>query len=148
MTAGMPIMIMPAVTSVYQAKIGILSSVMPGARVLRTPTISSTAAAMAAISTKPSPRIQTSVLVPGENIRPGEGRIHEPAAIRRDVEEEAREHQDAAEGVGPVAERREPRERHVAGAEHARQQQHREGLDDRHREQEHHTVPCMVKDWL
>ena len=65
-TAGMPIMIMPAVTSMYQAKIGMVASVMPGARVLRMPTMSSTAAATAAISTKPSPRIQMSALMPGE----------------------------------------------------------------------------------
>ena len=137
-TAGMPIMIMPAVTSMYQAKIGILPSVMPGARVFRMPTMSSTAAATAEISTKPRPSTQTSVLMPGRVLGAGERRVHEPAAIGRDAEEQAGEHQHAADGVAPVAEGREPRERHVARAEHARQQQHRDRLDDRHREQEHH----------
>src|SRR4051794_41908185 len=69
----MPIMIMNAITSTYHAKIGILESFIPGARVLRMPTMSSTAAATAEISTKPSPRIQTSVLIPGEYLAPVRG---------------------------------------------------------------------------
>src|SRR3982750_996407 len=69
----MPIMIMNAITSTYHAKIGILESFIPGARVLRMPTMSSTAAATAEISTKPSPRTQTSVLTPGEYSGPVSG---------------------------------------------------------------------------
>src|SRR4051794_35846712 len=72
-TAGMPIMIIPAVTSMYQAKIGILLRVMPGARVFRIPTMSSIAAATAEISTKPSPSTHTSVLRPGEYFGPVSG---------------------------------------------------------------------------
>jgi hypothetical protein len=52
----------------YQAKIGIRPRVMPGARVLRMPTMSSTAAATAEISTKPRPSTHTSVLIPGEYV--------------------------------------------------------------------------------
>src|SRR5919109_305056 len=51
-TAGMPIMIMPPVTSMYQAKIGMSARVMPGARVFSTPAMISTAAATAEISTE------------------------------------------------------------------------------------------------
>src|SRR4051812_3520838 len=69
----MPIMIMAAVTSMYHAKIGISLKDIPGARVLRMPTISSTAAATAEISTKPSPSTHTSVLRPGEYFGPVSG---------------------------------------------------------------------------
>src|SRR4026208_63686 len=72
-TAGMPTMIMPAVPSMYQAKIGIVPSVMPGTRVRRMPTMSSTAAATAEISTEPRPSTQTSVLRPGEKVGPVSG---------------------------------------------------------------------------
>ena len=59
-------MIIPAKTSIAQAKIGILSSVMPGARVRSTPTTISIAPAIAEISMKPMPSSQKSALMPGE----------------------------------------------------------------------------------
>ena len=49
----------------YQANSGILSSDMPGARILRIVTMISTAAAIAEISTKVMPISQTSALMPG-----------------------------------------------------------------------------------
>src|SRR5689334_17268472 len=73
LTAGMPIMIMPALTSMYQANAGIVPSLIPGTPVRRMPTMSSTAAATAEISTKPRPSTQTSVLMPGENLGPVSG---------------------------------------------------------------------------
>ncbi len=59
-------MIMQAKISMAQAKIGSLSSVMPGARVFSTPTMISIAPAMADISMKPMPSSQKSALIPGE----------------------------------------------------------------------------------
>jgi hypothetical protein len=69
----MPIMIIPAVTSMYQPKSGSFDNVMPGARVLRMPTMNSIAAATAAISTNPSPSTQMSVLTAGEYVGPVSG---------------------------------------------------------------------------
>ncbi|MNV51727.1 hypothetical protein D3C71_1437830 [compost metagenome] len=67
MTAGNAMMTMPQNTSMTQAKIGILSSVMPGARVRRIPTASSMAPAMAEISMKPMPSSHRSAFMAGEN---------------------------------------------------------------------------------
>ena len=66
MIDGKAMMIMQAKISMAQAKIGSLSSVMPGARVFSTPTMISMAPAMAEISMKPMPRSQKSALMPGE----------------------------------------------------------------------------------
>ena len=56
---------MAAVTRMYQPKIGIRSSDMPGARILRIETTISTAKLNAEISTKVTPSSQTSALMPG-----------------------------------------------------------------------------------
>ena len=66
MTAGKAKTIIAAKTSIAQAKTGILSSVMPGARVRNTPTMISMAPAIADISMKPIPSSQKSALSPGE----------------------------------------------------------------------------------
>src|SRR5690606_24272367 len=66
MTAGNAMMTMPENASMIQAKIGSLSSVMPGARVRRMPTASSIAPAMAEISIKPMPSSHRSALTAGE----------------------------------------------------------------------------------
>ena len=52
--------------STAQANTGIFASVIPGARVRSTPTISSMAPAMALISMKPMPSSQKSALMPLE----------------------------------------------------------------------------------
>jgi len=49
----------------YQPKMGIRSSDMPGARIFRTDTTISMASDSAEISTKVTPRSQTSALMPG-----------------------------------------------------------------------------------
>ena len=67
-TDGKAMMIITANTSIAQAKIGSLSSVMPGARVCRMPTMISMAPAIADISMKPMPSSQKSALMPGENV--------------------------------------------------------------------------------
>ena len=68
-TAGKANTIIPAKISIVQAKIGILSSDMPGARVRSTPTMISIAPAIAEISMKPMPSSQKSAPSPGENAR-------------------------------------------------------------------------------
>jgi hypothetical protein len=65
-SGGKPTMIISAVTSMYQANIGIWCSDMPAARVRRIDTAMSMAAAMAAISMKVMPSSQKSALRPGE----------------------------------------------------------------------------------
>jgi len=65
-TDGKAMMIIPAKTSMAQAKIGSLSRLMPGARVFSTPTMISMAPAMAEISMNPMPSSQKSALMPGE----------------------------------------------------------------------------------
>jgi hypothetical protein len=72
-TAGKAKTIISAVTSMAQAKTGMRISVMPGARVSRTPTMSSTAPAMAEISMKPMPSSHQSAPRPGENSLPVSG---------------------------------------------------------------------------
>jgi hypothetical protein len=62
----MPITIIPAVSSMYHAKSGIVASVLPGARVFSNPTMNSMTAAIAEISTKPGPRTHTSVFTFGK----------------------------------------------------------------------------------
>ena len=54
-----------AVTRIYQPKIGMRSSDMPGARIFRIETTISTASESAEISTKVTPSNQTSALTPG-----------------------------------------------------------------------------------
>jgi hypothetical protein len=100
------------------------------------PTISSIAPAMLAISTKLRPSSQKSWPIPRELDR-GQRRIHEPAAVGRRAEGSSSRRR-AAEQEAPVAVGAEPRERQVARAEHLREQQDGERLDDRHGEQEHH----------
>ncbi len=65
-TAGKATITMPQKTSMTQANTGILSSVMPGARVRRMPTASSIAPAMAEISMKPMPSSHRSAFTAGE----------------------------------------------------------------------------------
>ena len=65
-----------------------------------------------------------------------ERRIHEPAAARRGVEEDRPAKKHAAEQKTPEAECRKTRKRQVARAEHLRQKQYRDRLEDRNREQE------------
>jgi hypothetical protein len=65
-TAGNANTIIPAKISIVQAKIGSLSSDIPGARVRSTPTMISIAPAIAEISMKPMPRSQKSAPMPGE----------------------------------------------------------------------------------
>ena len=131
-------MIITAKTSIAQANSGILSSDMPGARVRSTPTMISIAPAMAEISMKPMPSSQKSALMPRRVGRRGERRVHEPAAVRRQPDEQRGEEAQAAHQVGPERIGRQPRERQVARRQHLRQQQHAERLHRRHREQEHH----------
>ncbi len=64
-TLGKATTIITANTSMAHANIGILSRVIPGARVRSTPTMISIAPAMAEISMKPMPSNQKSVLIPG-----------------------------------------------------------------------------------
>ena len=64
-SGGKAATIISAVTSMYQPKIGIRSSDMPGARILRIETTISTASVSAEISTKVTPSSQTSALIPG-----------------------------------------------------------------------------------
>ena len=63
-TAGKANTIISPTTSIAQAKTGMRPSVMPGARVNRTPMISSIAPAMAEISMKPMPSSQQSAPSP------------------------------------------------------------------------------------
>ena len=73
MSGGNPVRIISEVTRAYQAKIGILSSDIPGARYFRIETVNSTAAQIAEISTKVIPISQKSVLIPGEYSGPVSG---------------------------------------------------------------------------
>ena len=66
MIDGKAMTIITANTSIAQANIGILSRLIPGARVRSTPTMISIAPAIALISMKPMPSSQKSVLIPGE----------------------------------------------------------------------------------
>src|SRR5690554_119530 len=66
MSGGKANSIIAPTTSMYQAKIGMRPSDMPGARIFRILTMSSTAAQTAEISTKVTPSSQTSALMPGE----------------------------------------------------------------------------------
>jgi hypothetical protein len=65
-------------------------------------------------------------------------RIHEPAAIRRGIEEDRSRDEHAADQEAPIAKAREPREGQVACAEQLWQQDDRDRLEHRHSEQEHH----------
>jgi hypothetical protein len=58
----------------------------------------------------------------GRIARAGERRIHEPAARRREVEEQRAEENQSADKIGPERIGAEARKRQVAGAEHLRQQ--------------------------
>ena len=66
-------MIMNDVTSIAQTKSGIRLSVMPGARILKMVTISSTAPTSAAISVKVIICAQTSTRLPGRELRARSG---------------------------------------------------------------------------
>ena len=87
---------------------------------------------------KPMPSSHQSAPAPGECSVLGERRVHEPAAVRRDAEEQGAEERQPADRVGPEGVGREARKRQVAGAEHAGQQVDGDRLDHRHGEQEHH----------
>ena len=65
-SGGKPNAIMKAVTSTAHANSGMRRRSMPGARVIRIATISSTAAVTAAISAKVTPISQKSAPLPGE----------------------------------------------------------------------------------
>ncbi len=73
MSGGKPNTIMNAVISMYHAYSGILLIVMPGVRVFRIETISSTPAATAEISANVTPSSQKSTFGPGENCGPLSG---------------------------------------------------------------------------
>ncbi len=68
----------------------------------------------------------------------GQRRVHEPPGFRRHVEKNTRQQNDSAEQVAEVAQRRQPREYQIAGAEHLRNQVDRQALHHRHGEEEHH----------
>ena len=122
---------------------------MPGARVRRMPTMISMAPAIADISMKPMPSSQKSALSPGEYWELVERRIHEPAAIRRQVEKQRAEEKQPADEIGPEGKGAEARE--TAGRARA-------SICGRSRtpiasttgtaNRNIITVPCMVKSWL
>jgi hypothetical protein len=76
----------------------------------------------------------------------GEGRIHEPAAARRGIEEDRAAQEQAAEDEAPEPVGRQPRKGQVSRAQHFRKDQDREGLEDRHGEQEHHHRTVQRED--
>ena len=71
-------MIISAVISIAHAKIGILPSVMPGARVNSTPMISSMAPAIAEISMNPIPSRYQSAPMPAEYWLVSGGYMNQP----------------------------------------------------------------------
>ena len=73
MMAGNANTIMNAVTSMAQANTGMRPRVMPGARVIKMPTINSIAPAIAEISMNPMPSSQKSAPSPGEYSLPLSG---------------------------------------------------------------------------
>jgi hypothetical protein len=77
----------------------------------------------------------------GRVLRPGERHVGEPAAVRRQAEDEAREDEEPAEEVRPEAERGHARERQLARAQHQRQHVGGDRLEERDDEQEHHGRP-------
>ncbi len=75
-----------------------------------------------------------------------ERRIHEPAAIGRDPEDQRKGQDGAAEQVAPVAVGGEPREGEIAGAENLRREVDRHALDHGDGEQEQHHRPVHGED--
>ena len=121
-----------------QTNIGIRIIVMPGARMLMMVTKKLTAAASEATPRICRPMTQKSAFGPGENWREVRLRVAEPAGVGRGAEEEAGVEQQAAEQEDPVAERVQPRERHVARADHERDQVVEEHRAQRHDREEDH----------
>ena len=68
----------------------------------------------------------------------GERGVHEPARLGAGIEQDGPEDKDAADQETPVAIGAEPRERHVARAQHPGQQQDRDRLEHGHGKEEHH----------
>ncbi len=111
---------------------------MPGGRHLRTPTISSTAAAIEATSMKQRPSSQMSAPMPDCSTSVVSGGYMNQPPLGRRAEKNRAGHEDAADQEAPEAISREARERQVARRQHLGQDQDRERLEQRHREQEHH----------
>ena len=79
------------------------------------------------------------VLAVAGHVQRRERRVHRPAAARGPVRREEAEHQhDAAEEVQPVRQRVQPRERHVARADHQRHEVVAEAGEDRDDDEEDH----------
>jgi hypothetical protein len=74
----------------------------------------------------------------GREVRTGQRHVREPARVRRGVQQHRRRQHQPAEEIQVVAERVEPRERDVSGADHQRHQVDAHRLHHRHGEQEHH----------
>ena len=62
----------------------------------------------------------------------GEGRVHEPAALRRQTHEQRGEERQPADEIGPERKGRQAREGQVARRQHLRQQHHADRLHHRH----------------
>ena len=135
---GKAITIITAKTSIAQAKIGILPSVMPGARVRKHADDDLDRAGNGADLDEADPEQPEIGVDPRRISDRGQRRIHEPAAVGREPDEERGEERQPADEIGPEGIGRQPREGQVARGEHLRQQQHAHRLDRRHREQEHH----------
>ena len=117
---------------------------MPGARSLNVVTTMLIAATVDEMPLKISPKrvevdVHASVV-----LLERERHVVEPARIRRRVHEEARVHEDAGAEEQPVAQRVQARERHVARADHQRQQvvperagRHRDDEEEDHRDAVH-----------
>ena len=90
---------------------------MPGARVLRTPTMSSMAPAIAEISMKPMPSSQKSALIAGRVLAcsVSGGYMNQPPSGARPKKMRAEE-DEAADEIGPEGIGRQARERQVARA--------------------------------
>ena len=138
MTAGNANTIIPAKISMVQANIGSLSSDMPGARVRRHADDDLDRAGDRRDLDETDAEQPEVGAHAGRELRAGQRRVHEPAAVRRQVEEQCAEEHSAADEIGPEREGAEPRKRLIACAEHLRQQQDAHRLDHRHGEQEHH----------
>ena len=109
---------------------------MPGARMLTMVTKKLNAAASEAIPSTWMPSIQNSVRRPAA--RSDDVGVHEPARVRDLAHQEARVHEQGPEQEGPVAERVQPRERHVPGADLKRDEVVEERGAQGHDDQEDH----------
>ena len=82
------------------------------------------------------------------NIAAGQRRIHEPAARRRETEEQRAEEDEAADEVGPEREGAEARERQVARASICGSSNMPIASTTGTANRNIITVPCIVKIWL